>query len=59
MPPEPLDLPSEEELLQVLAEKARGGKVAAVRSLLARVDVTDPRDRALEALPALAEEPQP
>jgi predicted DNA-binding protein len=50
VPPEPLDLPSEEELLRVLAENVRGGSVAAARILLAREDEPDPRERALQAL---------
>ena len=56
VPPEPVDAPSEDELLELLAERARAGNVAAIRSLLARTDETDPRDRALEALRALAAE---
>src|SRR5215203_3308584 len=44
------DPPSEEELLVLLAEKARAGNVAAIRSLLAREHVVDPRDRALALL---------
>jgi Ribbon-helix-helix protein, copG family len=53
------DTPSEEELVELLSEKARAGNVSAIRSLLARTDETDPRDRALLALKALAEERQP
>src|SRR5262245_60868284 len=56
---EPVDVPSKDDLLELLAERGRAGNVAAIRSLLARTDETDPRDRALEALRALAEERQP
>jgi predicted transcriptional regulator len=47
--------PSEDELLALLAERARQGNVAAIRSLLARSERADPRERALLALQALAE----
>ena len=40
--------PAEEELLDLLAEKARRGNVAAIRSLLAREYVKDPRTRAVD-----------
>jgi hypothetical protein len=54
--PEP---PSEEELIDLLAEKARQGNVAAIRSLLAREYATDPRERALTVLREMVVERQP
>jgi predicted DNA-binding protein len=39
------DTPSEEELLDLLAEKARRGHVAAIRTLLVREEQKDPRRR--------------
>ena len=54
-----VDTPSQEELLALLSEKARQGNVAAIRSLLAREDELEPRERAMLALKALAEERQP
>jgi hypothetical protein len=39
--------PTEEELVALLAERARSGNVSAIRSLLAREHTTDPRERAL------------
>ena len=45
------DTPSEDELIELLSERARAGNVGAIRSLLARTDVQ-------EALRALAEERQ-
>jgi hypothetical protein len=54
--PEP---PSEEELIDLLAEKARQGNVAAIRSLLARGHATDPRERALAVLQEMVAERQP
>ena len=50
------EAPDEEELLELLAEKARGGNVAAIRALLLREEARDPRTQALAALEALAEE---
>jgi hypothetical protein len=54
--PRPSETPTEEELLELLSEKARRGNVAAIRSLLARTDDTDPRQRALAAFEAIAGE---
>jgi hypothetical protein len=44
------------ELLELLSEKARQGNVAAIRSLLAREEELDPRQRAMLSFEALAEE---
>jgi antitoxin component of RelBE/YafQ-DinJ toxin-antitoxin module len=55
-PPVPPDMPSEEELIELLAEKARMGNVAAIRTLLVREEQRDPRERALLALEQLAAE---
>jgi len=52
----PSESPTEEELLELLSEKARQGNAAAIRSLLARTDDTDPRQRALAAFEAIAAE---
>jgi hypothetical protein len=57
-PPPPSDLPSKEELLEVLADKARMGNVAAVRTLLAREDQKDPRAQTLALFEAMAERRQ-
>jgi predicted DNA-binding protein len=43
----PAVTPSEEELLELLAEKARMGNVAAIRALLVREEQKDPRKAAL------------
>jgi hypothetical protein len=43
-------MPSEGELLAILAERARAGNVAAVRALLLRVEQRDPLDTWLEGL---------
>jgi hypothetical protein len=51
--------PAEEELLDLLAEKARGGNVAAIRSLLAREYVKDPRTRAIDLFAKMVAERQP
>jgi hypothetical protein len=56
VPALPSETPTEEELLELLSEKARQGNVAAIRSLLARTDDTDPRQRALLAFEQIAEE---
>jgi hypothetical protein len=56
VPAPPSETPTEEELLELLSEKARQGNVAAIRSLLARTDETDPRHRALLAFEQIAEE---
>jgi hypothetical protein len=41
-PPRRLNAPSEEELLDLLAEKARMGNVAAIRTLLVREEQKGP-----------------
>jgi hypothetical protein len=46
--------PSEEELLDLLAEKARMGNVAAIRALLAREEQKDPRAQALALFQEMA-----
>jgi hypothetical protein len=56
---EGLGPPSEEELLDLLAEKARQGNVAAIRSLLAREQLSDPRSQAVALFQELAAERQP
>lgn len=58
-PAPPSDPPSEEELLDLLAEKARQGNVAAIRSLLMREENRDPRSRALALFSEIAAERQP
>jgi hypothetical protein len=47
--------PSEVELLELLAERARLGNVAAIRTLLIREEERDPRARALALLQDMAE----
>jgi hypothetical protein len=56
---EGLGPPGEEELLDLLAEKARGGNVAAIRSLLAREHIKDPRQRAIDVFSEMVAERQP
>jgi hypothetical protein len=56
---EGLGPPAEEELLDLLAEKARAGNVAAIRSLLAREYVKDPRTRAIDLFSEMVAERQP
>ena len=56
---EGLGPPAEDELLDLLAEKARGGNVAAIRSLLAREYVKDPRTRAVDLFAEMVAERQP
>jgi Ribbon-helix-helix protein, copG family len=46
-PVEGLGPPSEDELLELLSEKARMGNVAAIRTLLVREEQKDPRKAAL------------
>ena len=58
-PVEPPDPPSEDELIELLAEKARQGNVAAIRSLLARDHATDPRERAMAIFQEMVTERQP
>jgi Ribbon-helix-helix protein, copG family len=53
------DPPAEEELLELLAEKARQGNVAAIRSLLAREQMSDPRSRAIALFQEMVSERQP
>lgn len=48
------DLPDEDELVQLLAEKARAGSVSAIRALLDREKQLDPRERALLAFEQIA-----
>jgi predicted transcriptional regulator len=50
--------PSEDELLELLADRAREGHVSAITALLNRQDDPDPRARAMEALQQLARERQ-
>jgi hypothetical protein len=56
---EGLGPPAEEELLELLAEKARAGNVAAIRSLLAREYEKDPRTRAIDLFSEMVAERQP
>ena len=51
--PDP-ESPSRDELLELLAERARQGNVAALRILLARDEQADPRERALAAFEQIA-----
>jgi len=39
--------PTEAELVALLSERARAGNVSAIRSLLTREHLTDPRERAI------------
>jgi metal-responsive CopG/Arc/MetJ family transcriptional regulator len=48
-------VPSEDELVALLAERALEGNIAAIRSLLAREHLTDPRTRAIELFAAMVE----
>jgi hypothetical protein len=57
-PVPPPDVPSEEELLELLAEKARIGNVAAIRALLVREEQKDPRAQALALFQEMAERRQ-
>jgi predicted transcriptional regulator len=50
-----IERPSEAELIGLLSERARAGNVAAIRSLLARIEERDPRARALRELELMAE----
>ena len=50
------EAPTETELIALLSEKARHGNVAAIRSLLAREHVTDPRARAMELFAQMVQE---
>jgi hypothetical protein len=51
--------PTEEELVALLSERARAGNVSAIRSLLSREHMLDPRERALMLFQELARERQP
>jgi Ribbon-helix-helix protein, copG family len=53
-PAPPSEAPSEEELLDLLAEKARMGNVAAIRALLVREEQKDPRKAALALFEEMA-----
>jgi hypothetical protein len=53
------DPPSEDELLDLLAERARMGNVAAIRTLLVREEQKDPRARAIALFQEMAAERQP
>jgi hypothetical protein len=53
-PAPPTETPSEEELLDLLAEKARMGNVAAIRTLLVREEQKDPRAQALALFEEMA-----
>jgi hypothetical protein len=55
--PPPSEGPSE-ELLDLLAEKARAGNVAAIRTLLVREEQRDPRAQAMALFQAMAERRQ-
>jgi hypothetical protein len=57
-PPPESDVPSEEELLDLLAEKARMGNVAAIRARLAREAEKDPRAQALALFQEMVERRQ-
>jgi metal-responsive CopG/Arc/MetJ family transcriptional regulator len=51
--------PSHEELIAILAERARAGNVSAARSLLAREEERDPRARAVALFAGMIAERQP
>jgi hypothetical protein len=53
-PPPSSDTPSEEELLELLAEWAWMGNVAAIRTLLVREEQKDPREAALALFEEMA-----
>jgi hypothetical protein len=53
-PPPESDAPSDEELLDLLAGKARMVNVAAIRALLARAEQKDPRAQALALFQEMA-----
>ena len=54
-PPKPQRHLNEEELLELMTERAQGGNVSAIRWLLEVEREKDPRRGALEALEAMAE----
>jgi hypothetical protein len=53
-PAPPSNAPSEDELLELLAEKARMGNVAAIRTPLLREEQKDPRRAALALFEEMA-----
>jgi hypothetical protein len=53
-PKPPSETPSGQELLDLLAEKARMGNVAAIRTLLVREEQRDPRAQALAKVEEMA-----
>jgi hypothetical protein len=52
----PAKLPTEDELLAVLGERARAGNTSAARSLLVRLEGRDQRAEALAQFAAMIEE---
>jgi hypothetical protein len=46
--------PTEPELVALLSERARAGNVSAIRSLLTREHLTDPRERAIALFRSMA-----
>jgi hypothetical protein len=57
-PEPPSEVPSEDELIALLTEKARMGNVAAIRALLVREEQRDPRKQALALFQEMAERRQ-
>jgi hypothetical protein len=55
VPLAPAKLPTEDELLGVLAERARAGNTSATRSLLIRLEARDKRAVALDTFAAMVE----
>lgn len=53
-PAPPTETPTEAELVALLGERARAGNVSAIRSLLAREHLTDPRERAIALFRSMA-----
>jgi Ribbon-helix-helix protein, copG family len=54
-PTVPSEPPTEAELVALLSERARAGNMSAIRSLLAREHLTDPRGRAAALFAILVE----
>ena len=52
----PSDPPSEEELLELLADKARMGNVGAIRALLVRAEEQNPQERLIAEFQRMAED---
>jgi hypothetical protein len=50
--------PTEDELVALLSERARAGNVSAIRSLLVREHLADPRERAVELFRSMVENRQ-